>query len=285
MNNIPAPRASVVAQLIAESEELEERMASLQEGEEPRPKDVGSVRADYRAWHSRASRVLPPDIRKKFDEQRNGSLVKPGIDRFLSEPRTESVLKAPDGSFPLGQRWQYSFNNVRSRLEKQRSLLADAEPEESPAALVAADLANVLRRLPDFIHVLQQRRPDWPIGEAFKDERELQVLVEALLRTLFDDVRPEDYTPSRGGANSRVDFVLPEVGVIVETKMTRESMSAKKLGEELLVDAGRYPAHPNCEAIVAYVYDPDKRLQNPRGIERDLTQTTGTGISFFCVIS
>ncbi|KQR64137.1 hypothetical protein ASF98_11595 [Arthrobacter sp. Leaf337] len=150
---------------------------------------------------------------------------------------------------------------------------------------MAADLAKVLRRLPDFIHVLQQRRPDWPIGEAIKDERELQVLVEALLRTLFDDVRPEDYTPSRGGANSRVDFVLPEVGVVVETKMTRETMSAKKLGEELLVDAGRYPAHPNCEAVVAYVYDPDKRLQNPRGIERDLTQMTGSGIAFFCVIS
>ncbi|MBN9131728.1 MAG: transposase [Paenarthrobacter ureafaciens] len=87
-------------------------------------------------------------------------------------------------------------------------------------------------------HVLQQRRPDWPIGEALKDERERQVLVEALLRTLFDDVRPEDYTPSRAGANSRVDSVLPEVGIIVETKVTRESMSAKKLGEELLVDAG-----------------------------------------------
>jgi hypothetical protein len=84
MTNIPVPRASVIAQLIAESEELEERMASLQEGEEPQPKDVSSVRADYRSWHSRASRVLPPDIRKRFDEQRDRSMVKPGIDRFLS---------------------------------------------------------------------------------------------------------------------------------------------------------------------------------------------------------
>ncbi|MBN9131727.1 MAG: hypothetical protein J0I04_19005 [Paenarthrobacter ureafaciens] len=46
-----------------------------------------------------------------------------------------------------------------------------------------------------------------------------------------------------------------------------------------------YPSHPSCEAIVAYVYNPDKRPQNPRGIERDLTQTTETGISSFCVIS
>lgn len=284
MANIPAPRPSVNSQLIDESEELEERMSLLQGDEEPDPAGVADLRRDYRSWHQRARQVLPADAVKKFDEHRDGSLFKTGISQFLGEPRKESVIRAEDGTFPMG-RWQHPFSNVRSRLEQQRNLLMEAAPEESPSERVAADLAVVLRRLPEFLRVLQQRRPDWSVGEAIKDEKELQVVVEALLRTLFDDVRPEDYVPSRGGANSRVDFVLREVGVVVETKMTRASMSAQKLGEELFIDAGRYPAHPDCDAILAYVYDPDRLLNNPRGIERDLTMRTTSGITFLCVIS
>jgi hypothetical protein len=101
---------------------------------------------------------------------------------------------------------------------------------------------------------------------------------------LFDDVRPEDYVPSKGGGNSRVDFVLPEVGVVVETKMARASLTAGKLGEELLFDQGRYPKHPDCQAILAFVYDPGGRITNPRGIERDLTTRTASGLSFICVV-
>lgn len=284
MSNIPAPRPSIIHQLIAESEELEWRMSLLQGDEEPSHADITGLRRDYRAWHTRARKVLPTEIAKKFDEHRDGSLFKTGINQYLGDPRKESVFRAEDGTFPLG-RWQYTFDDVRGQLEKQRNLLIEAAPEESPSERVAADIAAVLRRLPEFLRVLQQRRPEWPIGEAIKNERELQVVVEALLRTLFDDVRPEDYVPSRGGANSRVDFVLPEVGVVVETKMTRASMSAQKLGEELLIDAGRYPTHPDCDAVLAYVYDPDRRLDNPRGIERDLTTRTASGLSFLCVIS
>ena len=283
MTTIPAPRPSIITQLIAESEDLERRMSSLQGDEEPSLTDITDLRRDYRAWHAHARNVLPAEATKKFDEHRDGSLFKTGINQYLGDPRKDSALRAEDGTFPLG-RWQHPFDSVRSRLEQQRNLLMEAEPEESPSERVAADLAAVLRRLPAFLRVMQQRRPEWPIGEAIKDERELQVVVEAILRTLFDDVRPEDYVPSRGGANSRVDFVLPEVGVVVETKMTRSSMSAQKLGEELLIDAGRYPTHPDCDAILAYVYDPDRRLNNPRGIERDLTMRTAAGLSFLCVI-
>lgn len=259
-------------------------MARLQ-AEEPVPSEaeIAILRAAYRDWHARARRVLPTETAKKLDGHRDGNVFKAGISAFLSEPRKVSVLRAEDGTFPFG-RWQYPFDVVRGRMEQQRSLILESEPAESPAELVAADLAAVLRRLPELLRVLQQRRPAWPIGEAITDERELQVVVEALLRTLFDDVRPEDYVPSHAGANSRVDFVLPEVGVVIETKMIRASLSARKLGEELLVDMGRYPGHPDCRAIVAYVYDPERRLANPRGIERDLTRTDGSR-SFICVIS
>lgn len=270
--------------MVEVSEALEKRMASFQEELPPDAEEMGQVRREYRDWHARSRRLLSGDTVKKFDEQRDGSVFSPGIAAFLDDPLQASALKAEDGTFPLG-RWQYPFANIRKRLEKQRSLLLEAAPDESPAEVVAADLAAVLRRLPEMVRVIGKRRPEWSLSEEIHDEHDLQVVVEALLRTLFDDVRPEDYVPSKAGANSRVDFMLPEVGVVVETKMTRVNLSASRLGEELLVDAGRYPKHPDCTAILAYVYDPDHRIENPRGLERDLTIRTESGVSFICVIS
>lgn len=271
--------------LVRESEALEERMADWQvRSSEPDPAEVAAVRSDYRGWHARARRLLEPESQKKLDEYRDGGLFSQGVANYLDNPREPNVLQADDGSYPLG-RWQHPFSQIREKLERQRALIAEVAPDTSPAEAAATDLSQCLRRLPELLATLQRRAPDWPIGEAISDEADLQIVVEAYLRTLFDDVRAEDYVPSHAGANSRVDFVLPEVGVIVETKMTRESLTARKLGEELLIDAGRYPSHPNCEAIVAFVYDPARRIVNPLGVERDLTTRTSSGLSFVCVIA
>lgn len=199
MTDLPASRQSQHQKLITESEQLGDRMARFQEEPPPSPAEIAQVRREYREWHTRARRMLTGEAVTKFDEHRNGGMINPGVQKFLDDPREESVLKADDGSFPLG-RWQVPFSNIRGRMEKQRSLIDESSPEETVAETVATDLASVFRRLPQFLITLQRRRPDWPIGEAITDEAELQVLVEAFLRTLFDDVRPEDYVPSRGAA-------------------------------------------------------------------------------------
>jgi hypothetical protein len=89
---------------------------------------------------------------------------------------------------------------------------------------------------------------------------------------LFDDVRREDAVPQHAGGASRVDFMLPAAGVVVEAKMTRSGLTDRALGQELLVDWGRYPKHPDCRAILAFVFDPERRLANPTGLELDLSR-------------
>jgi len=39
----------------------------------------------------------------------------------------------------------------------------------------------------------------------------------------------------------------------------------------LIVDIERYRSHPDCDAIVALVYDPEKRIPNQRTLETDLS--------------
>ena len=49
-------------------------------------------------------------------------------------------------------------------------------------------------------------------------------------------------------------------------KYIRDSSKARDLGAELLVQAARYRAHPECAHLVFFVYDPELRLPNPQGL-------------------
>lgn len=103
-----------------------------------------------------------------------------------------------------------------------------------------------------------------------EDEYDAQDLFHALLKLHFDDVRAEEWTPSYAGGSSRVDFLLKEEQIIVELKKTRASLRDKGIGEQLIVDVMRYRAHPDCRALICFVYDPEGRVGNPVGLEKDL---------------
>lgn len=108
-----------------------------------------------------------------------------------------------------------------------------------------------------------------------EDEYDTQDLLHAILRLHFDDIREEEWTPSYAGAASRVDFLLKAEQIVIEVKKTRASMTAKRLGEELIIDCARYEKHPDCKTLVCFVYDPEGRIGNPVGIERDLESHQG----------
>ena len=60
--------------------------------------------------------------------------------------------------------------------------------------------------------------------------------------------------------------------IVVETKMIRQSLNNKKLSRELLEDRERYQKHANCRILYCLVYDPDERINNPRGFEKDMSK-------------
>ena len=107
-----------------------------------------------------------------------------------------------------------------------------------------------------------------------EDEYDVQDLVHALLRLDFDDIRDEEWTPSYAGGASRVDFLLKNEFVVVEVKRARKGLADKELGEQLIIDITRYQAHPDCRTLVCFVYDPEGRIANPAGLERDLSTIT-----------
>jgi len=122
------------------------------------------------------------------------------------------------------------------------------------------------------LHSRHKERPTLDID----DEYDVQDLLHALLKLYFEDIRPEEVTPSYAGASSRMDFLLKNESVVIEVKKTRKGLGAKELGEQLIVDIERYQSHPSCKTLICFVYDPEGKIANPKGLENDLSQKEDT---------
>lgn len=189
----------------------------------------------------------------------------------------------PDSAFDDAYR-----GGVRNAISVLESLIDEVkeywedEPESHVQELSAIDKVELLiRRFHKVARQLRSRHASRNTIE-IEDEYDVQDLFHSLLRIYFDDVRAEEYTPSYAGAASRVDFLLKEEKIIIEIKKTRQGLSAKEVGEQLIIDSQRYQAHPDCNTLVCFVYDPEGRVANPRGIENDLTkELNGVPVTVF----
>ena len=127
----------------------------------------------------------------------------------------------------------------------------------------------VTRGLPRAMYPLSHRRKN-AVALSFSSEYDLQDLLHALLRPWIADIRPEEFTPSYAGSSARMDFLLPEHAIVIETKIVRDSQHAKQVGKELIIDMDHYSAHADCKVLWCVVFDPERLLQNPVGLKRDI---------------
>jgi REase_DpnII-MboI len=148
------------------------------------------------------------------------------------------------------------------------------------AALMNSDVKSderivaLCRRFPLVVHALQNRQRQRPPFE-IKDEYDVQDILHGILRLHFDDVRPEEVTPSYAGNHSRVDFFLPPERIIVEAKMTRKNLGQREIIDELSIDTVRYSKMKTIDTLICIVYDPQRFCTNPRSIETDVEDSGG----------
>lgn len=166
---------------------------------------------------------------------------------------------------------------VEMVLNQLKGLITQVEkgfvlPNTSSCVATLVDLENIFNK---FARVARQLRTRHDNRETLtiKDEYDVQDLLHALLVLHFDDVRAEEWTPSYAGGCERMDFLLKDLQTVIEVKKTRDSMTPKKLGEELIVDIEKYKTHPDCKQLYCFVYDPDGYLGNATSIKNDLEKT------------
>ena len=149
-------------------------------------------------------------------------------------------------------------------------LASSAGPVGLRTSAAVAEVVMMCRRF-DLVARQFRKRHDGRSTIEMVDEYDVQDLLHGLLLTRFEDVRPEEWTPSYGGRSARTDFLLSREEVFVEAKKTRASLRDREVAEQLSGDVAFYKQHPRCRALVCFVYDPDRLLRNPAALEGDLS--------------
>jgi hypothetical protein len=220
---------------------------------------------DFKAWHRDTSVLLERAFGKESDQ----------LNSFNGVKFSYNGIYMLGDQAPHDRRFRSATGEAIAILE---SIINEVKEFGISAPLLnnernGEESFNKIEKLLGRFHVvarqLRQRYADRPTIDIV-DEYDVQDVLHILLKTEFDDIRAEEYTPSYAGSSSRVDFLIKDHSFVIEAKMVRRGLGSRQIGEELLVDIGRYQQHPDCRYLICFIYDPEGRLKNPAGIIRDL---------------
>ncbi|MEP7151015.1 MAG: hypothetical protein ABI856_04850, partial [Nitrospira sp.] len=138
---------------------------------------------------------------------------------------------------------------------------------------------DMLRRICARFHLVARQlrlRKEYRPTIEITDEYDLQDLFYALLRLQFDEVGTEELAPGYANGARRTSYLLDWDRIVVVVKQTRSGLSTKDLSEQVKSDAAHYSIRPNGITLLCFIYDPEGRVGNPRGLEADLTSVSDT---------
>jgi len=143
------------------------------------------------------------------------------------------------------------------------------------APLIESTPIQVIKNLIDKFHSVSiqlNKRHNGRAGFELVDEYDVQDMFHALLALHFNDIRAEEFTPSCAGTSSKIDFILKNEQIGIEIKKTRAGLERKELKKQLTEDIKSYRSHDDCKTLFFFIYDPEHRIDNPNGFERDMSE-------------
>jgi hypothetical protein len=227
----------------------------------------------YQQWYSTALqyvRVYTPDRLNEFTRFYG---YEPGRFHGFIEALNLGIDENNSNAAEKVDRYMSWFSRQRDLLHGIPSI-AEAQEEGIETSDPIKSVCNLCERFHFIARQLRANRRGEREPLDIRDEYDVQYLFHALLQLHFNDVRPEEPTPSYAGSGTKMDFLLRPEQIVIETKMSREGLDARKLGNELIEDIAHYHAHPDCKTLICFVYDPMGLIANPRGVENDLNKLT-----------
>jgi hypothetical protein len=146
---------------------------------------------------------------------------------------------------------------------------SDVQKAETTKGAIMEKIIQILEKFGNISRQLLIRHQNNKVSRdtiKIDDEYDVQDLLHALLILYFDDIRTEEWTPSYAGGSNRIDFLLKEEKIVIETKMTRDTLKDKEIGEQLIIDIAKYKQHTDCKNLICFIFDPKRLLNNPKGL-------------------
>ena len=191
---------------------------------------------------------------------------------FQSEPPTSSSVSSNATSMAIAD---------SAMVDQSGAPSTDTSPELGAVRKIDTETAHresvtldALRRVCTRFHLVARQlrlRKEYRPTLEITDEYDLQDLFYALLRLQFDEVGTEEWTPDYTNDGRRTRYLLDWDRTVVVVKLTRSGLTTKDLAEQVKADAAHYAARPDGTTLLCFIYDPDGRVGNPRGLEADLT--------------
>ena len=113
-------------------------------------------------------------------------------------------------------------------------------------------IENIFEKFPRVANQLTKRYDNRDTLEIM-DEYDVQDLLHALLLLYFDTAQDEEYTPSHCAKATRIDFIIKDIKIAIETKYASKKLKDKQLSNQIILDKERYFAHPDCEKLFFFV--------------------------------
>ena len=152
-----------------------------------------------------------------------------------------------------------------------------APPVSAQTSLPEADHLSITKNICQRFHFVARQlrlRAEYRSSVSIEDESDVQDLLHALLRLQFDDISTDEWTPGYTNGASRTTFLLNHDRLAVVTKKTRAGLTMTDLKDQVRADIERYRGRGRCTSLLCFIYDPDGRIGNPRGLETELTSTS-----------
>lgn len=146
-----------------------------------------------------------------------------------------------------------------------------------------ARIQQAMRMFDTSAKILANRRKGKDVLE-IKDEYDVQDILHCILKPQFPDITPEEHTPQIGKGEKRIDLVIPSARIVIEIKALFDVGRTLKMVDELKVDIESYHSHSSCSTLIAFIYNPLLRMEDPNRIIADLSGTRTKGNHTFEVI-
>jgi len=191
------------------------------------------------------------------------------------------VLVAPATAAPRSQAATGAFTSTQE-VPLPPSNVSQTSSHTMPLATANSSVAetnhlSITKKVCQRFHVVARQlrlRGEYRSTINVEDECDVQDLMHALLRQHFDDIGTDEWTPSYSNGAPRTTYLLDHDRLAIVVKKTRTGLSRKDLADQVRADVERYRNRGRCAHLLCFVYDPEGRIGNPRGLESELCTTS-----------